>query len=102
MTNEYTKGEHTPNVMIVSGYSLWSDTPNHSHVKMMDVTLNSNGVDAEHLSNEFAKRWNCHDELVELLEKVEKVLGNRNDTDFDLYSEIRQALTKATKARSKS
>lgn len=58
--------KHTPREMKVSDRSLWGDTPFCSQVRMARIVEHSpmNGMDADHLANELAKRWNCHHELV--------------------------------------
>ncbi len=62
------RAKHTPKKMIASSHSLWSDTPLCSHVRMADIVKHSasNGMDAGHLTSEFAKRWNIHERLLEL------------------------------------
>jgi hypothetical protein len=93
MTNK-----HTPNEMTVSGLSLWSDTPVHSHVRMVDVVKHSafNGLDSQYITNELAKRWNCHKDLLEALE----ALINKND-DLCTY-EVSKLKLSAQKAIAKA
>jgi phage shock protein A len=63
---------YTPGLMTVSTSSLWADTPFHHHVKMADIVRHSpmNGMDIEHLANEMAKRWNCHNDLLKAIDTL--------------------------------
>lgn len=60
--------KHTPREMKVSDRSLWGDTPWHPHVRMARIIEHSpmNGMDADHLADELAKRWNCHCDLLKV------------------------------------
>lgn len=64
--------KHTPREMKVSDRSLWGDTPFCSQVRMARIVEHSpmNGIDADHLANEMAKRWNCHEELLAFVESI--------------------------------
>ena len=85
-----TEIKHLPSKLTVSNHSLWGDTPTLSHVKMADVTLNSNGIDAEHLSNELSKRWNSFIEMLEALEVVEQT-GLTHGTSKIIRKAIKKA-----------
>lgn len=89
--------KYTPAALTVCGTSLWGDTPWHGHVKMADIKQHSpmNGMDARHLAEEMAHRYNSHNELLTALEEC------LNCTDMsldDLDETTREAIFAARKA----
>lgn len=77
--------KHTPKEMKVSGLDLWSDAPNHSHIRMVTVKQHAamNGIDSQYIADEMAKRWNGHDELLEALELCLEAIQPYYDHDDD-------------------